>query len=32
MISFWINYGCLLHLEGTATYVVPLAFQALPAV
>jgi len=32
MISFWINYGCLLHLDGAATYVVPLAFQALPAV
>jgi len=31
MISFWINYGCLLHLSGTSTYVVPLAFQSLPA-
>lgn len=31
MISFWINYGCLLHLEGKATYAVPLALQSLPA-
>lgn len=31
MISFWINYGALLHLKGTATYAVPLALQALPA-
>jgi hypothetical protein len=31
MISFWINYGSLLHLQGKATYMVPLAFQCLPA-
>ncbi|KXX78528.1 Quinate permease [Madurella mycetomatis] len=31
MISFWINYGCLLHIEGKATYAVPLALQAVPA-
>lgn len=31
MISFWINYGALLHLKGKATYMVPLAFQSLPA-
>ncbi|KAK0741501.1 putative sugar transporter protein [Schizothecium vesticola] len=31
MISFWINYGALLHLQGKATYMVPLAFQCLPA-
>ncbi|ETN39578.1 uncharacterized protein HMPREF1541_05804 [Cyphellophora europaea CBS 101466] len=31
-ISFWINYGSLLHLSGASTYVVPLAMQALPCV
>jgi len=32
MISFWINYGALLHFEGKSTFAVPLALQALPAV
>ncbi|EPS27630.1 hypothetical protein PDE_02574 [Penicillium oxalicum 114-2] len=32
MLAFWINYGCLLHLEGSAMYLVPLAMQGLPAV
>lgn len=32
MIAFWINYGSLLHINGTAMYMVPLAMQALPAV
>ncbi|KAL2810624.1 general substrate transporter [Aspergillus granulosus] len=32
MLAFWINYGSLLHLNGTAQYLVPLALQALPAV
>ncbi|KAL1990508.1 hypothetical protein VTN49DRAFT_6347 [Thermomyces lanuginosus] len=32
MLAFWINYGSLLHIRGTAMYVVPLALQALPAV
>ena len=31
-IAFWINYGSLLHIEGDAQYVVPLAMQALPAI
>ncbi|EON62500.1 hypothetical protein W97_01723 [Coniosporium apollinis CBS 100218] len=31
MLAFWINYGSLLHMEGKATYIVPLAMQALPA-
>ncbi|KAK4150244.1 putative sugar transporter protein [Chaetomidium leptoderma] len=31
MISFWINYGALQHFSGKATYAVPLALQALPA-
>ncbi|KAK5654229.1 hypothetical protein OQA88_7404 [Cercophora sp. LCS_1] len=31
MISFWINYGALLHLQGRATFMLPLAFQAMPA-
>lgn len=32
MISFWINYGCTLHMSAPAVYVVPLALQALPAI
>lgn len=32
MIAFWINYGSLLHINGTAMYMVPLAMQALPTV
>ncbi|CRG91365.1 putative quinate permease [Talaromyces islandicus] len=32
MLAFWINYGCLLHVHGTAMYSVPLATQAIPAV
>ncbi|RJE23707.1 MFS quinate transporter [Aspergillus sclerotialis] len=32
MIAFWINYGSLLHIKGTAMYMVPLVMQALPAV
>lgn len=32
MLAFWINYGCNQHLSGAATYVVPLAMQALPAI
>lgn len=31
MISFWINYGCLLHVKGQAMWIVPLALQGLPA-
>ncbi|KAK3217563.1 hypothetical protein GRF29_1g3401614 [Pseudopithomyces chartarum] len=32
MLAFWVNYGSILHLKGAATYIVPLAMQALPAV
>ncbi|KAG5923279.1 hypothetical protein E4U53_003577, partial [Claviceps sorghi] len=32
MLAFWINYGCLLHLEAPAVYIVPMALQAVPAV
>ncbi|KAL2000978.1 hypothetical protein VTN02DRAFT_2379 [Thermoascus thermophilus] len=32
MLAFWINYGSLLHISGTAVYIVPLSMQALPAV
>ncbi|KAH8422870.1 sugar porter family MFS transporter [Aspergillus melleus] len=32
MLAFWINYGSVLHIEGTAQYMVPLAMQALPAI
>lgn len=32
-LAFWVNYGSLMHLSGSATvYIVPLALQALPAV
>lgn len=31
-LAFWVNYGALLHLSGSAkVYIVPLAMQALPA-
>lgn len=32
MLAFWVNYGSIEHLKGAATYIVPLAMQALPAV
>jgi sugar porter (SP) family MFS transporter len=32
MLSFWINYGTNLHLQGTATWRVPLALQMAPAI
>jgi MFS family permease len=32
MLSFWINYGALLHLSAPTVYALPLALQALPAV
>lgn len=31
MLSFWIDYGAELHLTGSASYIVPLAMQAIPA-
>jgi sugar porter (SP) family MFS transporter len=32
MLAFWVNYGSILHIRGHASYIVPLAIQALPAV
>jgi sugar porter (SP) family MFS transporter len=32
MLAFWVNYGSILHIKGHASYIVPLAIQALPAV
>ncbi|UZP42266.1 hypothetical protein NXS19_010082 [Fusarium pseudograminearum] len=32
MLSFWINYGALLHLSAPTVYALPLALQALPAI
>ncbi|PKS13169.1 hypothetical protein jhhlp_000513 [Lomentospora prolificans] len=32
MISYWVNYGCLLHVSPPAIYMVPLALQATPAI
>ncbi|CAI7585287.1 unnamed protein product [Penicillium manginii] len=31
-LAFWINYGCTLHIEGPAQYIIPLSLQALPAI
>lgn len=31
MVSFWVNYGCLLHVSAPAVFIIPLALQALPA-
>ena len=32
MLSFWVNYGSLLHVKGRAQWQIPLALQMLPAV
>ncbi|KAK6597094.1 quinate permease [Botrytis cinerea] len=32
MLSFWINYGAILHLKGDAPWIVSLALQMLPAI
>jgi MFS family permease len=32
MISFWVNYGSLLHIKGQAVFIVPLTLQVTPAV
>ena len=32
MLAFWINYGSLLHIHGDASWIMPLAMQALPAI
>ncbi|KAF7886692.1 uncharacterized protein EAF02_003339 [Botrytis sinoallii] len=32
MLSFWINYGALLHLKGDTAWIVSLALQMLPAI
>lgn len=29
-LAYWINYGCLQHITGTARYMIPLAIQGLP--
>ncbi|KAL8388799.1 hypothetical protein RB595_008938 [Gaeumannomyces hyphopodioides] len=29
-IAYWINYGCLLHVTGTARYMIPLVIQGVP--
>ncbi|RDW70441.1 hypothetical protein BP5796_08838 [Coleophoma crateriformis] len=31
MLSFWVNYGCLLHLTKNNVWIVPLVLQMLPA-
>ncbi|KAM3073397.1 hypothetical protein ACMFMG_004703 [Clarireedia jacksonii] len=32
MLSFWINYGALLHLPGDSVWIVPLACQMIPGI
>ncbi|PQE08951.1 quinate permease protein [Rutstroemia sp. NJR-2017a WRK4] len=32
MLSFWVNYGAILHLKGDTVWVVPLACQMIPAI
>lgn len=32
MLSFWVNYGSSLNLQGKQTYIIPLALQMMPAV
>jgi sugar porter (SP) family MFS transporter len=32
MLSFWINYGSMLHIGGNASWIVPISLQALPAI
>ncbi|EJT72307.1 hypothetical protein GGTG_09173 [Gaeumannomyces tritici R3-111a-1] len=29
-IAYWINYGCLLHVSGTARYMIPLVILGVP--
>lgn len=29
-LAYWINYGCIQHITGTARYMIPLAIQGLP--
>lgn len=29
-LAYWINYGCIQHISGTARYMIPLAIQGLP--
>ncbi|KAF5871095.1 putative mfs quinate protein [Botrytis fragariae] len=31
MLSFWVNYGAILHLKGDTAWIVSLALQMLPA-
>jgi MFS family permease len=31
MLSFWIDYGSLLHIGGDAVWIVPIAMQGVPA-
>ncbi|KAL2753090.1 hypothetical protein ACRALDRAFT_2113247 [Sodiomyces alcalophilus JCM 7366] len=29
-LAYWMNYGCLQHITGTARYMIPLVVQGLP--
>ncbi|KAF6812136.1 MFS quinate transporter [Colletotrichum plurivorum] len=31
-VSYWINYGCLRNVSGTARYMIPLVIQGVPPV
>jgi sugar porter (SP) family MFS transporter len=32
MLAFWIDFGALLHIQGQASWIVPISMQALPPV
>lgn len=32
MLSFWIDFGALIHIRGEAIWIIPITMQALPAV
>ncbi|EQB51123.1 hypothetical protein CGLO_09368 [Colletotrichum gloeosporioides Cg-14] len=31
-LAYWINYGCIQHVTGTARYMIPLVIQGVPPV
>lgn len=31
-LAYWVNYGCQLHVSGTARYMIPLVLQGVPPV
>ncbi|KAM0277010.1 hypothetical protein ACHAQH_006194 [Verticillium albo-atrum] len=31
-LAYWVNYGCIQHISGTARFMLPLCFQGLPPI